>query len=69
MGRSIIVLLIWTFIFHMHIYKSLELNTCSDPPSKCSGIESYFNKSLDACVCGLESANMWGKKCQFGRQR
>ena len=63
-GFSVILLI---FAFQVHI--NLQLETCPDPPSKCSGLNSYFNETLNSCICGLDSLHMWGKKCQFGRQR
>lgn len=67
MNRTFLVFLI--FAFQVQINLQLEHNTCSDPQSKCSGIKSFFNETLNTCICGLDSLHMWGKKCQFGRQR
>ena len=57
------------FAFQVHFNLLLELNTCTDSPSKCSGSKSFFNTTLNTCICGHDSLHMWGKKCQFGRQR
>uniref|UniRef100_A0A7M5VDL0 Uncharacterized protein n=1 Tax=Clytia hemisphaerica TaxID=252671 RepID=A0A7M5VDL0_9CNID len=56
------------FFLNIQSFLLYDINTCRDPENKCSGLNSFYNKTTGSCTCGLDSTQMWGNKCQYGRQ-